>query len=85
MLLLVKKIITLRPETCLYSDKLKSAEKIREKAERTRHRTSLTTHFEILRNICRNINALLFEEKKCFYSTKIEECGKDEKKPFKSN
>jgi len=29
------------------------------------------------------MNTLLFEEKKCFYSTKIEECGKYQKKPFK--
>jgi len=29
------------------------------------------------------MNTLLFEEKKCFYSTKIEECGKDQKKLVK--
>ena len=29
------------------------------------------------------MNTLLFEEKKCFYSTKIEECGKDQNKLFK--
>jgi len=40
-------------------------------------------HFEIYRDLCRKINTLLFEEKKYFYSTKIEECGKDQKKLFK--
>ena len=29
------------------------------------------------------MNTVIFEEKKCFYSTKIEECGKDQTKPFK--
>jgi len=29
------------------------------------------------------MNTLLFEEKKCFYSTKIDECGRDQKKLFK--
>ena len=77
------KIITLRPETPWYSDKLRSAKKIRRKAERTWRRTSLMVHFEIYRHLCRTMNTLLFEEKKCFYSTKIEECGKDQKKLFK--
>jgi len=40
-------------------------------------------HFEIYRDLSRNMNTLLFVEKKCFYSTKIEECGKDQKKLFK--
>jgi len=42
-------------------------------------------HFEIYRDLCRKktTNTLLFEEKKCFYSTKIEECGKDQRKLFK--
>ena len=66
-----------------YSDKLRSAKKIRRKAERTWRRTSLMVHFEIYRDLCRKMNTLLFEEKKCFYSTKIEECGKDQKKLFK--
>ena len=73
------KIISLSPETPRYSDKLRSAKKIRRKAERT----SLMVHFEIYRDLCRKMNTLLFEEKKCFYSTKIEECGKDQKKLFK--
>jgi len=29
------------------------------------------------------MNTLLYDEKKCFYSTKIEDCGKDQKKLFK--
>jgi len=40
-------------------------------------------HFEIYRDLCRNMNTLLFDEKKCFYSTTIEEYGKDQKKLFK--
>jgi len=39
-------------------------------------------HFEIYRDLCRTMNTLFFEEK-CFYSTKIGECGKDQKKLFK--
>jgi len=40
-------------------------------------------HNEIYRDLCRKCNTLLFEEKKCFYSTKIEKCGKDQIKLFK--
>jgi len=67
-------------DTPINSDLLR---KIRRKAERTWRRTSLMVDFEIYRDLCRKINRLLFEEKKCFYSTKIEECGKDQKKLFK--
>jgi len=40
-------------------------------------------HFEIYRDLCRKMNTLLFEKKKSFYSTKIEECEKDQNKLFK--
>jgi len=40
-------------------------------------------HFEIYRDLCSTMNTLLFDEKKCFYSTTIEECEKDQKKLFK--
>jgi len=40
-------------------------------------------HFQIYRELYRTVNTLLFEEKKCFYSTKIKERGKDQKKLFK--
>ena len=40
-------------------------------------------HFEIYMDLCRTRNKLLFEEKKCFYFAKIEECRKDQKKLFK--
>ena len=66
-----------------YSDKLRSAKNIRRKAERTWHRTSLMVHFEIYRDFWRKISALPLEEKKYFYSTKIEECGNDQQKLFK--
>ena len=62
-------------ENSWYSDKFKYAKTIRRKAERTWCQTSLTVHFEIYKD--------LFEEEKYFYSPKIEECGKDQKKLFK--
>jgi len=40
-------------------------------------------HFVIYRDLCRKINTLLFKENMCFYSTRIEECGQDQKKLFK--
>jgi len=40
-------------------------------------------HFETYRDLCRKINTLFFEGKKCFYSKKIEECGNDQNKLFK--
>jgi len=40
-------------------------------------------HCEIHGDLCRNNNTLLCKEKKCFYSTKIEERRKDKKKLFK--
>ena len=40
-------------------------------------------NFEIYRDLCRKMNTPLFDEKKCFYSTKIDECGKDQNNRFK--
>ena len=77
------KSITFRPETPWYSNKFKYAKKIRRKAKGTWRRTSIMVQFEIYRDLCRQMNTLLFEEEKCFYSTKIEQCGKDQKKLFK--
>jgi len=34
-------------------------------------------HFEIYRDLYGTMNTLLFEEKRCFYSTKTEEGGND--------
>ena len=76
----VLKNIKLRPETSWYSDELRSGRNIRRKVEITWYRTSLMVPFEIYWDLCRKMNTLFFEENKCFYSTKIEEYGKDQKK-----
>jgi len=44
--------------------------------------TSLIVQFKIYRNLHRKMNTLVFDEKKFFYSTKIEECGTYQKKLF---
>jgi hypothetical protein len=80
---LCKKTITLRPKAPWYTGELREAKHDRRRAEKTWRRTKLTVHQQIYKEHCRAVNRLLFQAKKCFYTTKIMECSKDQKQIFK--
>jgi len=82
MLLLVKKSSRWDQKFLCYSYTPRCAKTTPGKADRTWRRTSILVQFEIYRNLFRNINTLFSDEKKCFYSTYIEESGKDQTKLF---
>ncbi|KAJ8020005.1 hypothetical protein HOLleu_41824 [Holothuria leucospilota] len=77
------KTITLRPHAPWYTVELRDAKHKRRKAERIWRRTGLTVDLQIFQDTCRNVNKLLIQEKRLFYSNKITECGGDQKKLFK--
>ncbi|KAJ8040922.1 hypothetical protein HOLleu_15372 [Holothuria leucospilota] len=77
------KTITLRPHAPWYTDELRDAKHKRRKAERIWRRTGLTVDLQIFKDTCRNVNKLLIQEKRLFYSNKITECGGDQKNLFK--
>ena len=74
--------ITMRPGASRYLKKLRPRKELRKKAETTWHRISLTAHYEIYRKLCRHLKTALFQYVKQFRSTKIKECGKDQKKLY---
>jgi len=77
------KVISIRPNTKWYTDELRQAKRDRRKAERTMQKTKLTVHQQIYCNKRNYVSKLLLQSKRNYYSTKIEECGYDQKQLFK--
>ena len=75
-----KKTIKLRPKW--YNNTILSAKKVRRRAERRWRKTKLTIHHDILKSEQQNVNKLCAKAKTDFYSGKIEETNKDQKKLF---
>ncbi|KAJ8046228.1 hypothetical protein HOLleu_04841 [Holothuria leucospilota] len=76
------KYITLRPNAPWYTDRLREAKQKRRRAERLWRSTKLSIHWQLFRKQCRQVNKLLFTEKKTYYFNKIVECGNNRKQLF---
>ena len=77
------RMITLRLNAPWYSKKLRSAKAFQIKADRTWSQICLMVHQETYRDLCHQLNSMLFLHKKWFSSTKIKELEKDQKNLFK--
>ncbi|CAG2254533.1 unnamed protein product [Mytilus edulis] len=77
------KIITMRPNTEWYGDKIRKAKVKRRKAERTMRKTKLEVHKLIYKELCVTSNKILIQSKTDYFSNKISDIGNDHKKLFK--
>ncbi|KAK3082746.1 hypothetical protein FSP39_004177 [Pinctada imbricata] len=80
---LISKEVTLRPNTKWYTSELRTVKREKRKAERTWRRTGLSVHYQIYIDKCIQNSNLLYQSKCEFYSTKIEECGSDQRSLYK--
>ena len=71
-----------RPNTQWYSDELHSSKRDRRRAERVYRRTGLEVRCQIYREKCSTTGKLLYKTKQDYFSSKIEECGSNDKQFF---
>jgi len=79
---LLQRTITLRPHAPWYSDELRQLKHQKRKLERQWRRTKLELHHQMFRAKCIETNKELLRAKQVFYSSKILDCGRDQKALF---
>ena len=78
------KTIRDRPNTDWFKEDVLEMKRQRRRAERAARKSNLSVHWEIFRQKCADLNKELRRLKKDHYSNQIVECGRDQKKIFKT-
>ena len=69
-----------RPNTQWYTEELREAKREKRKSERRWRKTRLEVHHQDYQNKCIDANRLLHDAKQTYYSNRISECGRDQRK-----
>ena len=78
---ITKKII-LRPNTPYFTDEVRKAKQLKKKLERIWRHTKSDNDHQIYRAACGRANKILRQEKLCYFSNKVIECGNNQKALF---
>jgi hypothetical protein len=70
-------------ETLWYNEEIRGIKHQKRKWEKKWRATKLTVHAEIYRDLCQQQIKLIHAAKNSYFSNKIEECGRDQRKLFK--
>ncbi len=81
---LLTKTIILRPSCPWYTEELCNAKHLRRKLQRLWRKTRLTVHRVSYREQCITVNRLIIKARRDYYVEKIEQCGRDQKKIFRT-
>ncbi len=80
---IITREITPRPNAPWYTEDIRNEKHKRRKMERTWRTSRLEANKQLYRQQCNKVNNMIIDAKKEYYSSKITECGRDQKKIFK--
>ena len=78
-----ERTIVLRPHAPWYTEELRDAKRHKRRLEKQWRESRLIIHHQLYREACAEMNKLLHQAKSDYYSCKISECERDQKKIHK--